>query len=174
MGRGLDYVVYTTREDAIKYGDVEYDQHSSAYSTDYKNELVFKTEKEAKAYLDGRKDIDTIVRYEDYSAGKKRKEMEQRLQKYRNEYRLKDTEPRFTNHSSKLLTCKKCESKINVEYMRKLNKCLVCGEDMRSDTVKKEIERSYEKVKGLEEKLEKGEYNTGKPTLKYMRSTWMY
>ena len=51
---------------------------------------------------------------------------------------------------SQYLGCKKCGSKLNKDYM-KSNKCPLCGEDMRSDTVLKNIAR----LKALEKELGK-------------------
>lgn len=51
---------------------------------------------------------------------------------------------------SQYLGCKKCGSKLNKDYL-KSNKCPLCHEDMRSDTVLKNIAR----LRNLEKELGK-------------------
>ena len=51
----------------------------------------------------------------------------------------------MVNHKSSLIGCCKCGSKIARLYIGKNDKCPVCGNDLRSDTVKNTIKR-YEEI----------------------------
>lgn len=57
---------------------------------------------------------------------------------------------------SQFVGCKNCESKINKNYI-KTNKCPICGEDMRSDTIKERLKNMQSKVKKLERELSEEE-----------------
>ena len=53
---------------------------------------------------------------------------------------------------SKYITCKHCGSKLAVSYI-KSNKCPLCGEDLRPQSVQDRVKRLGDKVKKLEETL---------------------
>ena len=58
------------------------------------------------------------------------------------------------NHKSKFITCPKCGSKVNVEYVDTYyDQCPVCGCDLRSDTVKQTIERYAERINECKDQL---------------------
>jgi len=56
----------------------------------------------------------------------------------------------------KLLACKKCESKLAVSYLRS-NYCPVCGNDLRSPTVKKQLASKKEKIDMITEQINREE-----------------
>ena len=58
----------------------------------------------------------------------------------------------FAEFKSQYISCKKCGSKLNKDYIKR-NFCALCGNDMRSDTTKNAIARLKEKVEALEKAI---------------------
>lgn len=77
---------------------------------------------------------------------RKEKENEKLLEYYR--------KTDVKNFKAKLITCPKCESKINKDY---INNCIcpLCKTDLRSETTKKTIERYESNIEKLEEEIKK-------------------
>lgn len=55
----------------------------------------------------------------------------------------------FKEFKSQYVGCKKCGSKLNKDYLR-TNKCPLCGNDMRSETLLKQIESYKNKLESLD------------------------
>lgn len=76
-------------------------------------------------------------------------ELEAQLTDTRKKLRDLESKVAFTEFKAQYISCKKCGSKLNKDYIKR-NNCVVCGYDMRSDTTKNAIARLIEKVKTLE------------------------
>lgn len=63
------------------------------------------------------------------------------------------------------VACKKCGSKLNREYLDR-NFCPVCGNDMRSDTLKANLERMRGQLSELDKKIREEERKTVKKASK--------
>lgn len=104
------------------------------------------------------------VKYKEIIPGKKTKaqiKKEDQENELRKELDFLETRNFFKNHKSKKITCKKCESNINKDYIRR-NRCPVCGNDLRSKTELKKIERKEEKLDVLREQIREMEVKSSK------------
>jgi len=81
---------------------------------------------------------------------KKHEDLERRYKETVNQLREIENTLFCKDFKSQYLGCKKCGSKLNKDYL-KSNKCPLCHEDMRSDTVLKNIAR----LRNLEKELGK-------------------
>lgn len=73
-----------------------------------------------------------------------------------------------SNFKATLVTCPQCTSRINKQYIR-YDKCPLCRNDLRSETVKKTVNKYLSDIKALEDKLQKmKESRKGKAPVKYL------
>lgn len=88
--------------------------------------------------------------------------------------KLRDLESKvaFTEFKSQYISCKKCGSKLNKDYIKK-NFCALCGHDMRSDTTKNAIARLTEKVKSLEKDVREEEKKLAVKRAKEAQVYWL-
>lgn len=112
------------------------------------------------------KDTKKILNLEDNIAKKN-----QELNEYRNKNAIK-------NRKSKLVSCPKCESKINKNYVSDLshnwNNCPLCSENLSSETVKKSIANKILKIDEMSNNLvslKKENNKKGKKTVKWLVKT---
>lgn len=92
------------------------------------------------------------VKYKQFDkpiTSKKLTELEAKLNDTKKNLRELESKVAFTEFKAQYISCKKCGSKLNKDYIKR-NNCVVCGYDMRSDTTKNAIARLTEKVKALE------------------------
>ena len=80
---------------------------------------------------------------------KKLDELNAQLKETAQKLRELESKVAFKEFKAQYISCKKCGSKLNKDYIKR-NNCVVCGYDMRSDTTKNAIARLTEKVKTLE------------------------
>ena len=78
----------------------------------------------------------------------------------------------FTEFKSQYISCKKCGSKLNKDYIKR-NFCALCGHDMRSDTTKNAIARLAEKVKSLEQAIREEEKKLAVKKAKEAKVYWL-
>lgn len=87
------------------------------------------------------------VKYKDYSKIQKSKNLtnlEKRMFELLNKHNNLKSKPHFANVKSAYIGCKNCGSKLNSKYLKHGNKCLVCGADLRPETVLNKIEHALE------------------------------
>ena len=57
--------------------------------------------------------------------------------------------PHFENHSSALITCKNCTSKLATKFIKRINHCPVCSSDLRPISTLERIRNMKDKVDEL-------------------------
>lgn len=94
--------------------------------------------------------------------------LEQRIDKEREKLDSYKNAHSVNNYKAKLVGCPKCGSKINKDYVHR-DRCPLCGQDLRSRTTIKTINRYNSKIKELEKQVkeEKSKQNKKLPT-KYL------
>lgn len=96
--------------------------------------------------------------------------LQNRLEKLKNDHVSYAYEHRPTNVKAKCIGCKNCGSKFNTELMGKKfrendtlrsidynSKCLLCDNDLRSETTLKTLNRYKERISNLEKRIKKEE-----------------
>lgn len=78
----------------------------------------------------------------------------------------------FSEFKSQYISCKKCGSKLNKDYIKK-NFCALCGHDMRSDTTKNAIAKLQEKVESLEKTIREEEKKLAVKKAKEAKVYWL-
>ena len=113
---------------------------------------IFTSYEEAKKYLfnncEWSRKINPYVKFIDIEKAKVTSKMQAIEKRINDTYEKKMTyieKEHIVNHKSNLIGCCKCNSKIARLYIGKNDKCPVCGNDLRSDTVKNTIKR-YEEI----------------------------
>ena len=97
------------------------------------------------------------VRYRELPANVSNKKIEELKNKIAETYKTLsslDREVAVKNFKAQLVTCKKCGSKLNKDYLNS-NFCPLCRTDMRSDTTQKRIAALRQKHQELQEVLRK-------------------
>lgn len=121
----------------------------------------------AREYIDKIDDgwYDQIaVKYKELIPGKKTKaqiKKEEQRDDLIKELNHLDNRNFFENHKSKKITCKKCESNINKDYIR-YNRCPVCNNDLRSKTELKKIERKNERLDQIRDQIQEMKIKSSK------------
>ncbi len=64
-----------------------------------------------------------------------------------------DDKHSIKNLSSKLITCKHCESKLAKDFLQRNNRCPVCGKDLRSQYILDRIKKYDEDYKKIDKQL---------------------
>lgn len=155
MGHVIDYISTDKKENimmvAIEFAEENVNRREDPYG-DYHGNMriidakIYNTIEEAEKAIE---DMnlgsyhDVAVPY--YSAlnhvpTKKVQNLIERIQKNQDsskEYQLKNT---VKNHKAKLITCKKCESKVAKDYLVS-EFCPVCKSDLRSDYIQERIKK---------------------------------
>lgn len=121
---------------------------------------VFDSEEDAEEYCNSKshlwaRNYNVMVPFRDTSCAKNTKRI-QTLEERKNKEIEKLTEYQKTHSiasfKSKLITCPKCESKINKNYIHN-DICPLCRTDLRSDTTKTTLARYKSKIKKLEKEI---------------------
>ena len=74
----------------------------------------------------------------------------------------------LSTFKSVLITCKKCGSKLNKDYLKK-SCCPLCKNDLRSNTVKAASDRYEEKIRKLKKDIQTEEAKaSGKAVVRYL------
>lgn len=127
-----------------------------------KNDKVFDSFNAAEEYSDNifaqwNRKYHLVVPFKDTSEAKETKKI-QDLKR-----RIKETEEKsaayfeahkVSNLKAAYIGCQKCGSKINKDYLKSSNRCLVCGQDLRSETTKKMLASYEKKMKDLRKQME--------------------
>lgn len=132
--------------------------HHSLYNRIRFFDRVCDTYNEAIAFIENhdRNDYDNIaVKYRetDGLTSKKLETLKEQKEKIRKQYHELNSVIYTDTVKSKLVTCKRCGSKISTEHWHK-NTCPVCREDFRSETTLNRLENLKQKYHLLEEKIE--------------------
>lgn len=104
------------------------------------------------------------VKYKEYVPDKKTKALinkEKQVETLSNELYELDHKQYFKNHKSKRITCKKCDSAINKDYIKR-HWCPLCGNDLRSKTEIDKVEKKKEKLSNLKKQIKKMELKNSK------------
>lgn len=129
----------------------------------------------AEDFLDERSDWqrnwNVAVRFYDRSGCKPTKKCEELLK------RLHAEEDKLSSYikahdlstfKASLISCSKCGSKLNKEYLRGYH-CPLCRNDMRSDTVKNTVSRYQQKIRDIKRDIMAEEKKaSGKAVIKYL------
>lgn len=94
--------------------------------------------------------------------------LEKRLEKLKSDFNEYRRNKQIENYyKSKLITCKRCESKIAISYLND-NNCPVCGKDLRADYILNRIKKYKSDIKSLERKIrDEKEKQTKKAKIKW-------
>lgn len=115
------------------------------------------------------------VQYRHYPkpmTSKKYEDLMRRYDEARKQYNELSNALYCKEFKSQYLGCKKCGSKLNKDYMRS-NNCPLCGEDMRSDTTKKNIARLRDLCKDLEKRLKEERNHLEEKAIKSSVIRWL-
>lgn len=114
--------------------------------------------------LDDGKYRQIAVKYKKHIPGKKTKALinkEKQVETLSNELYDLDHKQYFKNHKSKRITCKKCDSAINKDYIKR-HWCPLCGNDLRNKTEIDKVEKKKEKLSNLKKQIKKMELKSSK------------
>ncbi len=117
-------------------------------------------EKFIKANDQGWYDQLAVRYYESINHGKTSQKIEELRHKRSDIYeRIVDYDRHFCfeGHKSKYVACKKCGSKLSVEYLAMqtvLNYCPLCNEDLHSETAKKHHDKLNDKLKIIDAQID--------------------
>ena len=118
----------------------------------------FSSAEEAKVYIQEQSNhsfyLQIAVPFYKYNSNEKLKEMQEKLETAKAELE-KAKKPYYSVDTvkAKYVGCKHCGSKLAVPYI-KSNKCPLCGEDLRPQSVQDKMKRLAAKVKKLESDVE--------------------
>lgn len=136
-------------------------------SISWHNDTIYDNEQDAVKAIEkmdtGRYD-QIAVKYKEYVPGKKTKALinkEKQVETLSNELYELDHKQYFKNHKSKKITCKKCDSVINKDYIKR-HWCPLCGNDLRSKTEIDKVEKKKEKLSDLKKQIKKMELKNSK------------
>ena len=146
-----------------EWGSYESDSRDYHGNLTFKTDKIFETKDDAESYLEKfRGDYkDVAVIYKDWDKEKaktspkikKMKEKRKKLEEDLKEYKKKNW---LSNRKSKTVTCPKCKSVINIEYMTRSveskHHCPICGEELLSKTVTDRIKKLRQKLGTLQSK----------------------
>lgn len=114
--------------------------------------------------------------YEETKESKRTESLRERLSTLTENLKERKQNSCIKNRKSKFITCTKCKSSVNKEYIDdridfyRWNCCPVCGEDLMSNTVKEMINTAEEKIQKCREELNdsiKKDERRGKRTLNW-------
>ena len=105
-------------------------------------------------------------------ASKRLSDLKAKESEVRQKLRELESKVAFTEFKSQYISCKKCGSKLNKDFIKR-NYCALCGNDMRSDTTKNAIARLTEKVKSLEKDVREEEKKLAVKKAKEAKEYWL-
>lgn len=125
-------------------------------------DITFDTEAEAKSYLEKSPGYSQYaVKFKKPKTNKTLTSLQEREIRLRTEYTKLDSQNQFESLKSKFVSCKKCESRINKDYIT-ANRCPCCHNDMRSETIKNRLIAKYNALKKVQVDLEKAKKEAAK------------
>ena len=135
----------------------------------------FETMEAAESFLrtrnDWQRNWNVAVPFYDRSACKptsKHEECLKRLQSEEDKYAAYIKAHDLSTFKSVLITCKKCGSKLNKDYLKR-SCCPLCKNDLRSNSVKAASDRYEEKIRKLKKDIQTEEAKaSGKAVLRYL------
>ena len=157
----LEFPENTPKEKMTKKAEaIAADEGSCLYNRIIFEDRIFKNEKEAIAYIEEmsqKHDYDQrAVLFEEPAKPLKSKKIDDQLERVKSlndVYTTISREPHFKEAKSAYISCKKCGSKLNKEYIK--NTCPVCNADLRPETTLKKIARAKAVLDEAKNKLEK-------------------
>lgn len=174
MGMSATIITAETKEQIIRaaeefayYNTDRQENYNGSYHGDltFKN-ITFEDIEEAKEYLEKSHERyrDIAVQYKAYSkvSNKSIEKQEKRIKELSEDLQSFSSKPHFANHSSKLVSCKHCESKINSEFLKHTNFCPVCRKDLRPQSTLDRIKSKQDKITELNKKLKLDKKNVQK------------
>lgn len=111
------------------------------------------------------------VRQEDLIT-KKTTDLERRIVELGNLYREKNSKIHYAKVKSKTVSCKSCESKIAVAYLRS-NACPVCRAELRPESVMKDLANKQAKLNELKKQLKDEEKRLAAKSIKNAKLMWL-
>lgn len=121
--------------------------------------------------IDWERNYNVLIPFKDVDALKPSKKiinLKERLDKEKNKLVEYKDKTDCKNFKSKLISCPKCGSKINKDYIRN-SYCPLCREDLRSDTTKKTIKRYENNIIYLTKEIQtEKEKRSDKAKIKYL------
>lgn len=85
---------------------------------------------------------------------KRVKDLKNRIRDLHNKYQLLNSKIHYKDVKSALISCKKCNSKINKDYLNS-NFCPIFHTDLRPDSTKQRLENMQKNIKNLQKELQK-------------------
>lgn len=89
-------------------------------------------------------------------------DLDRRIEERREKRKEYEEKTAVYNLKANFIGCKDCGSKINREYLKRGNRCPVCGKDLRSDYILEKIEKDSEKILELYKKRQELEKKNSK------------
>lgn len=111
------------------------------------------------------------VRPEDLTT-KKTTDLNRRIVDLENLYREKNSKIHYAKVKSKTVSCKTCESKIAVAYLRS-NACPVCRAELRPESVMKDLANKQAKLTELKKQLKDEEKRLAAKSIKNAKLMWL-
>ena len=111
------------------------------------------------------------ARQEDLTT-KKTTDLKRRISELEKLYREKDGKIHYANVKSKTVSCKTCESKIAVAYLRS-NACPVCRAELRPESVMKDLANKQVKLNELKKQLKEEEKRLAAKSIKNSKLMWL-
>lgn len=99
-------------------------------------------------------------------------DLKAKLAEARKKLRELESKVAFKEFKSQYVSCKKCGSKLNKDFI-KSNYCALCSNDMRSDTTKNAIAKLKEKVESLEKAVREEEKKLAVKNAKEAKVYWL-
>ena len=151
--------------------------HGDCYGTEsirFRN-MTFDSYEEARDFIEEHDNVSyggIAVKFKDSYDLKNKKiiGLENRIQEIK-KTKLEYAKKNFVgNRKSAFIGCPICESKLNRKYLKD-NFCPVCGEDLRSNTVRDTLDRYYRRIKELEKQIREEKNSDTKkyiPSIKWL------
>lgn len=103
---------------------------------------------------------------------KKTIDLKRRISELDKAYCEKDKKIHYANVKSKTISCKTCESKISVAYLRS-NACPVCQGELRPESVMNDLKNKQAKLDELRHKLKEEEKRLATKSVKNANLMWL-
>ena len=162
MGHAINFNVFSVKESKEKIFDMvnevaieEGDYHSGLNKAiRWYDDKCFNSYEDAEAFInkkdDGWYDQLAVKFKEDkkFKPSKVLEKLQERVLAEQEKYNALSYKSHFKNHSSALITCKNCTSKIATKYLKHTNYCPVCSSDLRPVS-------TLDKIRNAKNKLDK-------------------
>ena len=109
---------------------------------------------------------------EDKLTNQKTIELKQKISELEKNYQQKNNNIHYKGVKSKTVTCKKCSSKLATAYLY-ANHCPLCLEELRPESVLKDLENKKTKIEQLKQKLKEEEKRLNDKNIKNSTLMWL-